>query len=344
MSLTIRVGIVGVRGYTGQELVRILARHPYVEISYMAARNLKRPIPASSVFPGLGGKLNQSIKPWNLKHAATACDLVFLAVPHGTAMSMAGALLKRGLRVIDLSGDHRLRSTAIFAKAYGRKHSAPQSLREAVYGLTELHREEIFDAGLIANPGCYPTAAVLALAPLAATRRLDPKQVIIDAKSGVTGAGRSVRADLLFSEVNEELHAYKVNRHQHAPEIDQELVRLGKGSFQCIFVPHLVPMNRGLLVTAYLGLKKRVSASQLEKLYRSFYRSEPFVRVLSSKDVPKTSRVVQTNDCEIGVRIAENGKRAIVLAAIDNLGKGAAGQAVQNMNLMLGLNETTGLK
>lgn len=338
-----RAGIVGATGYSGRELLRYLLRHPQVQVTYLAARRLKRPTPIAMYYPELTGRLAVDCRPFVAREARASCDVLFLALPHGVAMTIAPALLKAGKYVVDLSGDYRLASGSGFAKAYGMRHRNPQLLRHAVYGLTEFAREELPHARLVANPGCYPTAALLAAAPLVHRRLVEPDGVVIDAKSGVTGAGRALKEELLFTEVNEELHAYQVNQHQHLPEIAQALSRLGRSRMSCVFVPHLVPMNRGLYATVYLRLRRRVTATQVQRWYERDYHGEPFVRVLAPPALPKTSRVAHTNDGEIAVRVAPGGRMAIAMAAIDNLGKGAAGQALHNMNVMLGFEETSGL-
>ena len=339
----VRIGIVGVTGYSGRELLRYLVRHPHVTVSYLAARRLEKPVPIAKIFPEFTGRLTLDYRPFVLKDALGACDVIFLALPHGVAMTLVPAMLRAKKYVIDLSGDYRLESPAAFAKAYGLKHADPRMLKEALYGLTELYRDHLSHVRLVANPGCYPTAALLAAAPLVSRRIVEPAGVIVDAKSGVSGAGRSLKEELLFCEVNEELHAYKANTHQHRPEITQELGKLARATMRCTFVPHLVPMNRGLYATVYLRLRRRVTAARVQRWYEQFYHGEPFIRVLPPTALPKTSTVAGTNDCEVAVRVAEGGRLAIAMAAIDNLGKGAAGQAVQNLNVMLGFDETAGL-
>ncbi len=328
------IGIVGVTGYAGQELLRILSRHPYASISYLGSRRLKSP----------AGFQGRKIHPFDAREAAASCELLFLALPHGETMSMAPALLKNpSMRIVDFSGDFRLKSAAVFRQAYGLTHTAGSWLSKAVYGLPELNREKIPGSRLVANPGCYPTAALLGLAPLAKNKLLVPGGVIVDAKSGVTGAGRSAKEDLMFCEVNENFHAYKVDRHQHLPEMEQGLKVLAGRKVSMTFVPHLAPMNRGLYATIYVTLAKQISEGGLRSLYEQQYREEPFIRVLPKSSWPEVKSVTGTNRCEIGFHLEAGGKRAVILAAIDNLGKGAAGQAVQNMNLLLSLPETTGL-
>ena len=331
-----RIGIVGVTGYAGQELLRILQGHPHVQISYLGSRRIK-----SSAESGIR---RVKILPYNPKEAARRCDLLFLALPHGEAMRMVPLLLKSSdLRIIDFSGDFRIRSASVFRQAYGFVHTAVPWISQAAYGLPELNRKKISGRRLVANPGCYPTATLLALAPLAEKKWILPGSVIVDAKSGVTGAGRSAKQELMFSEVNENLRAYKVDGHQHAPEMEQELGRLAGRSMPLTFVPHLVPMDRGIYATVYLSFQKRIGESALRRLYEDRYKEEPFLRILPKGVWPQVKSVSGTNQCEIGLHLDRTGRRAVLLSAIDNLGKGAAGQAVQNMNLLLGLDETTAL-
>lgn len=338
------VGIVGVTGYSGQELLRLLLRHPGVSLRYLAARQLEKPTPVGSLLPRFKGLTALEVHPFKAAQARQQCDFVFLALPNGVAMRLLPALLKKpGLRVVDLSGDFRLRDVRQFAQSYHLKHAAPTLLKRSVYGLPEWNRNAIAAARWVANPGCYPTAALLGLYPLAKKRWLAARGTIIDAKSGVTGAGRALKPELLFCEVNEELHAYRVGQHQHAPEMEQALSDAAGRALRLTFVPHLVPMNRGLYVTAYAPLKRVLSERELYRLYETCYAPEPFVRLLAPGEWPKTTAVRETNFCDVAVTWDAVGKRAIVLTAIDNLGKGAAGQAIQNMNLMLGFDETDGL-
>ena len=332
--MAIPVGIIGVTGYAGQELLKLLSRHPHAWVSYLGSRRLKSP----ADFQGF------KIHPFDPKKAASVCELLFLALPHGEAMRLAPTLLKNpSMRIIDFSGDFRLKSASVFRRAYGLTHTAGSWLSQAIYGLPELNREAIPGARLIANPGCYPTATLLALAPLAEQKLLVPGGVIVDAKSGVSGAGRTVKEELIFCEVNENFRAYKVDQHQHLPEMEQELGRLAGRKIPMTFVPHLAPLDRGLYATLYVTLAKRISETALRSFYEHQYREEPFIRILPKGSWPEVKSVVGTNRCEIGLHLDPSGKKAVLLSAIDNLGKGAAGQAVQNMNLLLSLPETTGL-
>ncbi len=344
--MKISAGIVGVTGYAGQELLKILIRHAAVSVRYLASRRVKSPQPIGELLPALRGMESEGLRvhPFRLNEAIQRCDLFFLALPHGVAMELAPKILRKpAAKIIDLSADFRLRSVARYAEAYHESHRAPALLSKAVYGLPEWRREAIPSARLVANPGCYPTAVLLGLAPLAKEGLLKKQGLIADAKSGVTGAGRSAKEELLFSEVNEDLRAYRVNAHQHIPEMEQELARLAGATIRLVFVPHLVPLNRGLYATLYAPLTRRITQIQLHSIYRKHYGREPFVRLLPEGSWPQVKSVAGTNRCEIGLKAEPSTASAIVLAAIDNLGKGAAGQAVQNMNLLYGLPETQGL-
>lgn len=324
--MSIAVGIVGVTGYTGQELLRLLFRHPGVTVRHLASMRAKEPRRLGEILPEFAKQGKLAVRPFSEKGTLAACDLLFFALPNGEAMKIVPALLrrKRSPRVVDLSGDFRLRSAGLFARAYG---------------LTEWNRAEISRSRLVANPGCYPTAALLALAPLAQAGLLAEKGMVVDAKSGVTGAGRSLREELLFSEVNEDFRAYKVNDHPHIPEMAQELRGLARRAVGLTFVPHLLPANRGLYATIYAPLKRKLTERQARALFQRAYGRERFVRLLPEGAWPQLKSVVNTNDCEIGIRMEPGGRRVILLSAIDNLGKGASGQAVQNMNRMCGLPE-----
>jgi N-acetyl-gamma-glutamyl-phosphate reductase len=338
----INAGIIGVTGYAGEELLDILLRHSSVRITDISAK-LQEPREISEIFPKLKGRIELICKKPDLKETVSKCDLVFLALPHTVSMGTVPLLMKAGKRVIDLSADYRLKDTKIYEKFYNTKHKDKLNLPQAIYGLPELYRTKIKNAKLIANPGCYPTVSILALAPLVAFNLIDLDSIIIDAKSGVTGAGRKIVEGFLFSEVNEDFKAYKVNVHQHAPEINQELSKLAAKKISVTFVPHLLPVNRGILATIYV--KKAQSAKRkaqnLLDLYKKFYKKEPFVRIRDEGDFPRLKDVVRTNFCDIGIK--DSADSIIVIAAIDNLSKGAAGQAVQNMNIMYGFPEYTAL-
>lgn len=336
----VRVGIIGASGYTGAELLRLLATHPHADVRLLTAdRRAGKPLGA--VFPHLAhlrlpGLVALGDADWD------AVDVVFCCLPHGTTQEVVAGLPRR-LRVVDLSADFRLADPELYAKWYGHRHRAPELQREAVYGLTELAREEIAAARLVANPGCYPTAAQLPLVPLIEDGAIEAEDIIIDAKSGVSGAGRAAREAMLFAEVGEGVQAYAVAAHRHGPEIEQGLTEVANRPVAVNFTPHLMPMNRGILATIYVRLGAGHDADALRRILAARYGREPFVRVLPAGGVPSTRHVRGSNLCLIGVFADRLRNRAILLAAIDNLVKGAAGQAIQNMNLMCGLDETAGL-
>jgi N-acetyl-gamma-glutamyl-phosphate reductase len=338
----VNVGIIGATGYAGETLIDLLLRHPEVRITSLGAK-IGHPQPISKIFPRFKGRISLICKEPDIKDVIAKCDLVFLALPHTVSMEMVPKLLKAKKRIIDLSADYRLENTKIYEAFYQAKHKDKLHLKTAVYGLPELYRNQIKNARLIANPGCYPTAAILALAPLLAFNLVDFDSLIIDAKSGVTGAGRKVAEGFLFSEVNEDFKAYKVNMHQHAPEINQVLSKLSAKKIKVTFVPHLLPSSRGILETIYVkkAQSSKLRVQSLNSLYKKFYKKEPFVRIRDEGDFPRLKDVVGTNFCDIGIK--DNGSSIIVIAAIDNLLKGASGQAVQNMNIMYKFPEYTAL-
>lgn len=336
-----RISVVGASGYTGVELLRLLAGHSGVEICNVTSRQYAGQ-PVSEQFPSLRGCVDLAFTQLDTAAVAGNSDVVFTAVPHQTAMEMVPELLDAGARVIDLSADFRLADAVVYAQWY-QPHSAPQLLQEAVYGLPELFRPGIGPARLIANPGCYPTGAALALAPLLENRRIDPATIIIDSKSGTSGAGRGAKVGSLYCEVNEGFKAYGLPNHRHTPEIEQTLSGLAGQAVTISFSPHLVPANRGILSTCYATLTDQVGQIELLEIFGDFYAGEPFVRVLPDGQLPNISQVRGSNFCDIGLVADQRTGRVVVVSAIDNLVKGAAGQAVQNMNLMLGMPETQGL-
>ncbi len=340
--MILNVGIAGATGYTGQELIDILIRHPHARIKSLYSTT-DEPRPICDVFPRYRGRLSLTLKKLDVKELADSSDVVFLALPHTTAMDVVPSILKAGKTVIDLSADYRFADPAVYQNAYSLAHKDRANLKKAVYGLPELYRQKIVKAGLIANPGCYPTAAILGLAPLAATGKIDASSVIIDAKSGTTGAGKKAVLDSLFSEIDEDFKAYKVNSHHHMPEIETQLSNLGESDVAVTFVPHLLPLRRGILETIYCRSSKgsKIDPRSIEDLYRKFYKNEPFVRIRPYGEFPRIKDVAGTNFCDIGFRA--DGDRIIVISAIDNLLKGASGQAVQNMNIRFGFEETEGL-
>jgi len=337
-----RVAIAGASGYTGAELLRLLLQHPLAKVVALTAETHANQ-PIGKVFPSLSGFLDLVCLPLDTAKLAAEADFVFLALPHKTSMAVGADLIQRGTRVLDLSADFRLKDATAYPRWYGVEHVAPHLLREAAYGLPELHRAEISEARLVAVPGCYPTGAVLGLAPLIAEGLVDPDSVIIDAISGVSGAGRKAELPYHYSELNESLKAYGVATHRHIPEIEQELSRLVGREITVSFTPHLAPLTRGILTTMTASLLSQRAAGDLVSLYRKFYREAPFVRVLADKQLPETKHVLHSNFCDIGLVSDARTGRVIVVTAIDNLVKGASGQAVQCLNLMAGLDERAGL-
>ena len=350
MANKLKVGVVGATGYTGEELVKLLSRHPDAEVTYVSGKE-DRDEKIQDIFPYLLGTLDLPCKAFSVDEAIEKCDLVFLALPHTASMAVVPALVKAGKKVIDVSADYRLKDTAVYEKFYKVPHADTANLSAAVYGIPELHRAEIKNATLLANPGCYPTGATLGLAAGLKAGVFKSDSIQIDAKSGVTGAGRKASKDLLFSEVNESLKAYKLFEHQHVPEIDQELSGVAGEKVNVVFVPHLVPINRGILSTIYVklapplqsGQAKKIDTEGLLKIYSDFYKEEPFVKVYPAGRLPEIKHVTNTNFCHIGLKVNEEKGLAVIVTVIDNLGKGAAGQAAQNMNIMCGFNESAGL-
>ena len=338
----LKAAIVGASGYTGVELLRILHSHPEVAVTCVTSeQSAGKPI--SDVFPTLRGRCDIVLENLEPVGIAEKVDIVFTALPHKAAMEVVPTFLKMEKNVVDLSADYRLRDAAVYEQWYD-KHLNPEFLQEAVYGLPELRRAQIAEASLVANPGCYPTSVILGLAPLLKNKVIDPKSIIVDAKSGVSGAGRGAKVDGLYCEVNEGFRAYGVGGvHRHIPEIEQELSLLAGSPLAISFTPHLVPMDRGILSTIYSAPLGKVTAADLVTLYDAFYDGEPFVRVLPEGTFPSTAHVRGSNFCDIGIAVDQRTGRVIVVSAIDNLVKGASGQAVQNMNLMCGLPETLGL-
>ncbi len=336
----LKVGIIGATGYTGVELLRLLALHPKVEVRAVTSRK-EAGKPLTELFPSLRGHydldfVNPDETPLD------DCDLVFFATPNGTAMKMVRPLLETGVRVIDLAADFRLRDAEVWADWYGLEHACPDLLAEAVYGLPELNRAAIAEARLVANPGCYPTATALGLLPLVAEEGLvDREHLIADCKSGVSGAGRKAQVATLFSEAEENFNAYGVAGHRHLPEIRQTLAQAAGQPVGLTFVPHLTPMIRGIHATLYARLQQ--PDADLQALFEARYADEPFVDVLPPGSHPQTRSVRGVNVCRIAVHRPQGGDQVVVLSVIDNLVKGAAGQAVQNMNIMFGLDERLGL-
>jgi N-acetyl-gamma-glutamyl-phosphate reductase len=340
-----KIGVLGASGYTGAELVRLMLRHPRAEIALLTA-DRRAGKPMAEVFPQFAPyRLPTLTAVEEAEWAALKLDLAFCGLPHGTTQKVIADLLARApaTKVVDLSADFRLSDPAAYARWYGNAHAAPKLQKEAVYGLTEVYRQKIRTARLVANPGCYTTCAELALIPLLKAEAIDPDEIVIDAKSGVTGAGRAAREEMLFAEVSEGFHAYGVGRHRHMAELDQEFSLAAGREVIVSFTPHLVPMNRGILSTIYVRGRK-ASPDDLHALLSKSYAHEPFVHVLPFGTLPQTRHVRGSNMTFIGLAADRIAGRAIIGSALDNLTKGAAGQAVQNMNVMLGFPETMGLE
>jgi N-acetyl-gamma-glutamyl-phosphate reductase len=339
-----RVGLVGVTGYTGMELTRILLGHPDLRLTQVTSRK-EAGQPLQKIYPFLQGTDmgRLGITAPDSSFLAENCDLVFLAVPHGTAMEMAAELREKGARVVDLSADFRLRDREVYESWYAVPHTRPALLPEAVYGLPELYAERIAKASLVANPGCYPTSAILALYPALQAGLVSPDDLVIDSKSGTSGAGRKATVGTLFCEVSDSFRAYNLTKHRHTPEIEQELGLAVGREIRLSFNTHLLPINRGILTTAYAKLAPGVGADQVHACYEEFYAGKRWVRLLPAGTLPETRWVRGTNFCDIGLVTDPRTGRLIVLSAIDNLCRGASGQAVANANLMLGLGEESGL-
>ena len=335
--------IVGATGYTGVELIKILLRHPHVRITGLTTRQ-KDPIPVRQLIPSLPQDCDLEIKPYSFGEIKKKADIVFLCLPHTEAMDTAAKFLDAGKIVIDLSADFRLRHWKTYEEWYGVKHKNRELLKKAVYGLPELYREKIRMANLIANPGCYPTGSILGIAPLLQQRLIDPESIVIDAKSGVSGAGKKLVSATQFCEVDENFYAYKVGRHQHMPEIAQALSDAAEDDVWMTFVPHLLPLDRGILSTIYLKRRKGVDGAKVAAAYAKAYGNEPFVRLKPQGNFPMLKDVQRTNFCDIGFLAEADSDRLIVITAIDNLLKGASGQAVQNMNIRAGFAEDEGLR
>ncbi|MEJ2057650.1 MAG: N-acetyl-gamma-glutamyl-phosphate reductase [Desulfofustis sp.] len=338
----LRTAIVGASGYTGGELARLLCSHPFATLTAATSRQYDGQALAQ-VFPHLGGRVDLICRDMAVEEIIDQADFIFCAVPHKTAMNVVPAFLEAGKKVVDLSADFRIKDVEVYERWY-QPHTAAELLGEAVYGLPELYREEVRSANLVANPGCYPTSITLALAPLLKADLIDTGSIIIDSKSGVSGAGRGATVGTLFCEVTEGFKPYKVGGvHRHVPEIEQNLSLLAGQSVKVVFTPHLLPISRGILSTIYVDLKQRVAFAELHDTYHRLYRDEPFVRLLEPGAQPATQYVRGTNYCDIALTIEERTGRLIIISAIDNVVKGASGQAVQNMNLMCGFEETAGL-
>ena len=336
---SIKVGIVGGTGYTGVELLRLLVQHPRCELAVITSRK-EAGMPVADMFPNLRGRVTLAFTEPS-REALSACDVVFFATPNGVAMNDARALVDAGVRVIDIAADFRIKDVGVWEQWYKMKHACPELVAEAVYGLPEVNREGIRKARIVANPGCYPTSVQLGFLPLLEGGVVDPDHLIADAKSGVSGAGRTAEVHTLLAEASDNFKAYGVAGHRHGPEITQGLTAMARRAVKLVFTPHLTPMIRGIHATLYARVTK---ASDLQALFEHRYANEPFVDVMPPGSHPETRSVRGSNICRIAVHQPQGGDTAVVLSVIDNLVKGASGQAVQNMNIMFGLDEGLGLQ
>ena len=339
----IRVGIIGSTGYAGGELVRLLINHKEAEIKWYGSRSYVDKKYAD-VYQNFFQIVDDKCMDDNMEALANEVDVIFTATPQGLCASLVNEDILNKLKILDLSADFRIKDVATYEKWYGIEHKSPEFIEEAVYGLCEINREDIKNARLIANPGCYPTCSTLSIYPLAKEGLIDMSTVIIDAKSGTSGAGRGAKVDNLYCEVNENIKAYGVANHRHTPEIEEQLSYASGEEVFLNFTPHLVPMNRGILIKAYATLKKDVTYEEVKAVYDKYYANEKFVRVLKKDVCPQTKWVEGSNYVDVNFKIDPRTKRIIMMGAMDNLVKGAAGQAVQNMNLMFGLKESEGLE
>ena len=339
----IKVGIIGSTGYAGGELARLLLQRDDIEIKWYGSRSYIGQKYAS-LYPNMYKIVDEECMDDNMKELAGQVDVVFTATPQGLCASLVDEEILSKVKIIDLSADFRIKDVSVYEEWYKLTHASPQFLEEAVYGLPEVNRERVKQARLIANPGCFPTCSFLSVYPLVKEGLVDPDTIIIDAKSGTSGAGRGAKMDSLYCEVNENIKAYGVGTHRHTPEIEEQLSSAAGRPVTISFTPHLVPMNRGILVTAYGSLTKEVTYEEVRAVYDKYYKDEFFVRVLEKDVVPQTRWVEGSNFADVNFKIDPRTRRIVMMGAIDNMVKGAAGQAIQNMNLMFGLPENTGLK
>lgn len=337
-----KVGIIGASGFTGVELIRILKNHPKVDLELLTSESFvgKK---ISELYPSVGLDLDMELEVFDSHDALRRCDILFLALPHGYSSELVAMAYADKKIIIDLGADFRLKKIEEYSSWYETDHKAPHLLDKAVYGLPEIHREEIKGAKIIANPGCYPTSAILALAPLLKKSLIDIKGLVIDSKSGVSGAGRRATPVTHFNSANENINPYRVIKHRHTPEIEQELSLLAGEEVSITFTPHLIPINRGMLSTCYASLLEDLEEEELRKIYEDFYKDEAFVKILPKGIWPHTKWVLGSNNCLLNFEVDKRNKRIVIASVIDNLTKGASGQAVQNMNIVLGIEETTGL-
>ncbi len=339
----LKIGIIGATGYAGGELVRLLLGHKEAEIVWYGSRSYVDQKYAS-IYQNMFQIVENTCLDDNMEAMAEQVDVIFTATPQGLCASLVNEDILNKVKIIDLSADFRIKDVKVYEKWYGIEHKSPQYIQEAVYGLCEVNREAVKKARLVANPGCYPTCSFLSVYPLVKEGLIDPNTLIIDAKSGTSGAGRGAKVDNLFCEVNENIKAYGVAGHRHTPEIEEQLSRAAKEPVLINFTPHLVPMQRGILVTAYASLKREISYEEVKAVYDRYYNKETFVRVLEKDVCPQTRWVEGSNFVDVNFKIDPRTRRIVMMGAMDNLVKGAAGQAVQNMNLMFGIEETEGLR
>lgn len=339
----LKVFICGGSGYTGGELLRILAGHKYVEVvGVTSERSAGKAV--NELFPAFFIYKNLKFEPLRIEKIKNKADIYFLALPHGKSQEIVFKLLQNNKKVIDLSADFRLKEASLYEEWYKTRHLFPEILKEAVYGLPEIYKDKIKSARVVANPGCYPTSIILPLYPFLKEDLIDPETIIADSKSGVSGAGRKAEISLSYCEVNEDFRAYNVAKHRHTPEIEQELGNIVGKSLKIDFTTHLLPLNRGILSTIYVKLKKMIKTEEAIEILEKFYENEPFIRILPEDHFPNIKNVKGTNYCEIGVQVNQKTSRLILISTIDNLIKGASGQAVQNMNIMAQFEETEGLQ
>lgn len=338
----IKVGIIGSTGYAGAEIVKLIQNHPEAEVVWFGSKSFEGE-PFAKVYRNMFELVDEKCLGDNIDELADKVDVIFTATPQGLCSKIINEDVLSKTKVIDLSADFRIKDVDIYEKWYGIKHESPEFIDEAVYGLCEINRDKTKDARLVANPGCYTTCSILSIYPLVKEGLIDPKSIIVDAKSGTTGAGRGAKVANLFCEVNENIKAYGVTTHRHTPEIEEQLSYAADEDVVINFTPHLVPMQRGILVTAYANLTKDVTYDEVKAVYDKYYKDEKFIRVLNKDLCPETRFVANSNYTDINFKIDERTGRIVMMGALDNLVKGAAGQAVQNMNIMFGLPEETGI-
>lgn len=339
----IKAGVIGATGYAGTELVRLLRGHGQVDIKYITSQSYTGER-YDKIYENYRDVFTKECSEQDLEKIAEEVDVLFIALPHGIASKHINHNILEKAKVIDFGADYRLSNQETYENWYDCKHCSPELLEEAVYGLCEINRDKIRNSRLIANPGCYPTSSILSLAPLLAEDLIEKDSIIIDAKSGVTGAGRSLNLGTHYTECNESLKAYKIGSHRHTPEIEEHLGHIGKEEIIVNFTPHLVPMNRGILTTSYAKLKNKLTYKDIKEVYEEYYKNEYFIRLTKQGILPETKWVKGSNFCDIGLEVDERTGRVIVIGAIDNMIKGASGQAVQNMNILFNLDEKTGLE